>query len=385
MRVLAIETSCDETAVAACDCSGELAAPTFAVLGNAVHSQVAEHRAFGGVVPSLAKREHAKNLPAVLAEALRNCPSRGEQVGVDAATEAAVREILAREDGLADALLALVRATPKPDVDLLAVTVGPGLEPALWVGIGAARALALAWNLPLVGADHMEGHVVAAISGRAAPALPAVALLVSGGHTELALVRGWGDYAVLGETRDDAVGEAYDKVARVLGLPYPGGPEVAKLAAASRANPAAGRADVKLPRPMIGSGDLDFSLSGLKTAVLYAARDHGELDDAFRRSLAAEFEEAVADVLAAKVGIAIEAEAPRALIVGGGVIANGYLRARLGQVAAATGVELLLPPPGLATDNAAMVAAAGYLRFLRVGAEAPETLRASGGRRLTDL
>jgi len=390
VRILAIETSCDETAAAVCECGGALDAPTFEVKSNAVHSQVEAHREFGGVVPSLAKREHAKNLAAVLAEALKNCPTAPTEIrspygsGDRISVNEGIRKILEREGGLADALLDLIAKTPKPAIDLIAVTVGPGLEPALWVGISAARALALAWQVPVVGADHMEGHIAASLAGRASPPLPALALLISGGHTELALVKGWGAYEVLGETRDDAVGEAYDKVARILGLPYPGGPEVAKLAAAARANPPVERDDVKLPRPMIASGDLDFSLSGLKTAVLYAARDFGELTEGFKASLAAEFEEAVADVLAAKVRAAIEAHGPKSLIVGGGVIANGYLRERLAAVAKDVGLELLLPPPGLATDNAAMVAAAGYLRFLRSGPDAPASLIANGSRRLTD-
>lgn len=388
MRILAIETSCDETAASVVDCAGDLSRLQAAAASHVVHSQAALHAEYGGVYPSLAKREHARNMAAAVAEALAPLGGEAAPAQVDAETEAYLRENLGREPGLADALLDLVRRTPRPAIDLIAVTSGPGLEPALWVGIGAAKCLAKAWGLPLVGADHMLGHIAAAQVGRGAPVeFPALCALASGGHTELVWAGSWADMSVIGETRDDAIGEAYDKAARVLGLPYPGGPEISKLAAAARANPPASFANLKLPRPMLNSGDLNFSLSGLKTAVLYAFRDEarkngGAVSDEFRLALAREFEESVADVLAAKVRRAAEERGPKTLVAGGGVFANAYLRGRLEAVAREVGAEPVFTSADLATDNATMVALAGYIRFLAHGPDDPESVRADGSRRL---
>lgn len=388
MRILAIETSCDETAASAVECRGDLAHLGAETLSHVVNSQAALHAQYGGVFPAMAKREHARNLPAVLGAALEPVAGEGDPLAVDAETETYFRETLAREGDLAERLLGLVRSRPKPAIDLIAVTSGPGLEPALWVGVSVAKCLARAWDLPLLGADHMLGHIAAAQIGRAKPIpFPALAALASGGHTELVFAETWDKMTVIGETRDDAIGEAYDKAARVLGLPYPGGPEISKLAAAARAKAERDFPDLKLPRPMIQSGDLDFSLSGLKTAVLYAFRDEarkhgGAVSDEFRSAVAREFEESVGDVLAAKVRRAIEDRAPRALLAGGGVFANAYIRERLAEVARDLGVEAIFTPPELATDNATMVALAGYIRFLASGPDDPESVRADGSRRL---
>lgn len=428
VRILAIETSCDETAASVVDCAGELAHLAAEVRSHVVHSQAALHAEYGGVYPSLAKREHARNLAAVVAEAIDPPPSgtpestnvkihpnlagsfispnsgaekapapaqgtcleqaRGEVGRISGETEKYFQETLEREAGLADALLDLVRKVPNPGVELIAVTSGPGLEPALWVGISAAKCLAKAWDLAVVGADHMLGHIAAAQVGRGeAIPFPALCALASGGHTELVWATAWDRTAVIGETRDDAIGEAYDKAARVLGLPYPGGPEISKLAAAARANPVKDFPDLKLPRPMLNSGDLDFSLSGLKTAVLYAFRDEarkngGAVSDEFRSALAREFEESVADVLVAKVRRAAEDRGPKAVVAGGGVFANAYIRERLEAAARDAGAEPIFTPPALATDNATMVALSGYIRFLSSGPDDPATLRADGSRRL---
>lgn len=388
MRILAIETSCDETAASVVDCTGELAHLGAEVRSHIVHSQAALHAEYGGVFPSLAKREHAKNMAAVVAAALAPLAGQSDPTEVSAETEAHFRATLEREEGLADALLDLVRKVPNPGIELISVTSGPGLEPALWVGISAAKCLAKAWNVPLVGADHMLGHIAAAQVGRGeAIPFPILAALASGGHTELVWATAWDKMEVIGETRDDAIGEAYDKAARVLGLPYPGGPEISKLAAEARANPPKEFADLKLPRPMLNSGDLDFSLSGLKTAVLYAFRDEarkngGQVSNEFRLVLAREFEESVADVLAAKVRRAAEERGPKAVVAGGGVFANAYIRERLAAAARDAGAEPIFTPPELATDNATMVALSGYIRFLASGPDDPDTLRADGSRRL---
>lgn len=388
MRILAIETSCDETAASVVDCTGELAHLKAEVRSHVVNSQAALHAEYGGVFPSLAKREHAKNMAAVVGEATAPLAGKADPAEVDAATEEYFRTTLEREDGLADALVALVRKVPNPGIELISVTSGPGLEPALWVGISAAKCLAKAWGVPLVGADHMLGHIAAAQVGRGeAIPFPLLAALASGGHTELVWATAWDKMEVIGETRDDAIGEAYDKAARVLGLPYPGGPEISKLAAVARANPPKEFADLKLPRPMLNSGDLDFSLSGLKTAVLYAFRDEarkygGAVSNEFRLALAREFEEAVADVLCAKVRRAAEERGPKAVVAGGGVFANTYIRERLAAAATDAGAEPVFTPSELATDNATMVALSGYIRFLSSGPDDPATLRADGSRRL---
>jgi glycoprotease/Kae1 family metallohydrolase len=392
MRILAIETSCDETAASVVDCQGELAHLKAEVLSHVVHSQAELHAEYGGVFPNLAKREHVANIAAVVAKAIEGAVKAearaAEPAEVDVATEAYFRETVSREPGLAESLLDLVRRVPKPDIELVSVTQGPGLEPALWVGIGAAKCLAKAWNVPIVGADHMLGHIAAAQIGRDEPVpFPALAALASGGHTELAWATGWDKLEVIGETRDDAIGEAYDKVARVLGLPYPGGPEVSKLATAERANPSGRFPDLKLPRPMIGSGDLDFSLSGLKTAVLYAVRDQareggGAVSPEFRAAVAREFEEAVADVLVAKVRRACEERGPKAVIAGGGVFANAYIRSRLADAAREAAAEPIFTPTELATDNATMVALSGYICFLAHGPDSADAIRANGSQRL---
>jgi len=341
MKILAIETSCDETAVSIVEANGDLNDPQFRVLSHQVASQIKEHAPFGGVVPSIAKREHLKNLPLVLDQALS-------------------------EAGL----------TPE-SVDAIAVTVGPGLEPALWAGITFAQDLAVKWQKPLIPTNHLEGHVVSPLlEAENKVKLPAVALIISGGHTELVLVKNFGQYERLGGTRDDAVGEAFDKVARLLGLPYPGGPEIGKLAAEAEnldtRCPLGHRVSKwHLPRPMLNSPDLDFSFSGLKTAVRYAIQKHGELSEADKRSLACEFQDAAIEVLLAKTLKALSQTGAQSLIIGGGVVANPRLREVFTQAAKTSNFpacrqawQLLIPNLQLATDNATMIAMAGYFRYL---------------------
>ena len=317
MRVLGLETSCDETGVAVYDTGRGL-------LAHALHSQVAMHAAYGGVVPELASRDHVRRvLP--LARAV-----------------------------LAEAGLALA------DVDGVAYTQGPGLAGALLVGAGVANALGLALHKPVIGVHHLEGHLLSPLLAAPRPDFPFVALLVSGGHTQLFEVTGVGAYRLLGDTQDDAAGEAFDKTAKLLGLPYPGGPALARLATAGR--PLA----VSLPRPMRNSGDLDFSFSGLKTAVLTLVRREqaaGPLSDARKADIAREFEAAVVDVLAAKSLAALDATGQRRLVVAGGVGANLTLRARLAAETARRGAAVFYPPLEFCTDNGAMIALAGALRL----------------------
>jgi N6-L-threonylcarbamoyladenine synthase len=320
VHVLGIETSCDETGVALYDTGRGLVA-------DALHSQVALHAAFGGVVPELASRDHVQRVLPL------------------------TRDVLARA-GLR------VR-----DLDAIAYTKGPGLAGALLVGASIANALGFALGKPVLGIHHLEGHLLSPLLGTPAPAFPFVALLVSGGHTQFFDVRGLGRYALLGDTLDDAAGEAFDKTAKLLGLPYPGGPALAALAA--HGNPDA----IVLPRPMIDSGDLDMSFSGLKTAVALRARDASrgadpsQLASARKADIAAGFQAAVVDVLVAKALQALDVTGMSTLVVAGGVGANQSLRQRLRDALAARGAQVYFPEPRLCTDNGAMIAMAAALRL----------------------
>jgi len=322
MLVLGIETSCDETGVALYDSARGL-------LAHAVYSQVALHAEYGGVVPELASRDHVRRLLPL------------------------VRDVLARGGGTLEAL------------DAVAYTEGPGLAGALLVGASVAEALALALDISAIGIHHLEGHLVSPLLSRDAPRFPFVALLVSGGHTQLMEVHGVGRYALLGETLDDAAGEAFDKTAQLLGLEYPGGPALAKLAERGRA----GR--FTLPRPMLASGDLDFSFSGLKTAVMTQVRGK-VLADQDRADIARAFQDAVVDVLVAKSTAAIEQTGLNQLVVAGGVGANRQLRDTLDKTGERTGFRVVYPEPELCTDNGAMIALAGALRL---GQEKPSARR----------
>ncbi len=399
MRILAIETSCDETAISVVDGKGGLKKPIFKVLAHLVSSQTAIHAPFGGVVPNLAKREHQRNLVPLLVRALEqaklNKPTHLLRQNGGFGMAKKVVKILERERELREVFIAEIPKIKIPKIDAIAVTQGPGLEPALWVGINFAKALGAVWNLPVIPINHMEGHVVSPlVQATAANKLtklvfPALALLVSGGHTEIVLMKNWGKYKVIGQTRDDAVGEAFDKVARILGLPYPGGPALSKLAAtATRLEPqlatptqtasegASGAISVTLPRPMLNSPDFDFSFSGLKTAVLYLTQKLGTLDEKTKAAIAHEFQEAVIEVLATKTFRAVEKFKPRTLLIGGGVIANTALRKHFenhvtefnknsSQKLTRQRLTLLVPDQPLTTDNATMIGAAAYLRLVQ--------------------
>jgi len=319
MPILGIETSCDETGVGLYDpAAGQL-------LAHEVHSQTAMHDAYGGVVPELASRDHVRRLAPL------------------------VRQVLERSG----------RASR--DLKGVGYTEGPGLAGALLVGASFAHGLARALGIPAIGIHHLEGHLLSPLLGKPAPEFPFVALLVSGGHTQLMRVDGVGAYALLGETQDDAAGEAFDKTAKLLGLGYPGGPALSALAERGDAR------RYRLPRPMIGSADLDFSFSGLKTAVVTLARD---VPAAAHADIAAGFVDAVVDVLAAKCVRAMEQSGLTALVVAGGVGANRQLRAALGVRSRDRGFDVYYPAPELCTDNGAMIAFAAALR-LRPGAATP--------------
>jgi len=312
VRVLGIETSCDETAVAVYDSARGLEAHT-------LHSQVELHAPYGGVVPELAARDHLRKLPSLLEKIL------GKRL-------------------------------ERPPVDAVAYTAGPGLIGALLVGAAVGRSLAYAWRVPALGVHHLEAHLLAPLLEPEPPQFPFLALLVSGGHTLLAEIEALGRYRILGQSLDDAAGEAFDKTAKLLGLGLPGGPQLAALALR-------GRPDVfRFPRPLTDRPGLDFSFSGLKTAVVVAIRGR-TLDEQARADVARAFEDAVVDTLAIKCARALAATGAGTLVVAGGVGANQRLRARLQALGAGSGARVVFPRPEFCTDNAAMIALAGCLRL----------------------
>jgi N6-L-threonylcarbamoyladenine synthase len=369
----------------------------FNILGNALSSQAALHAQYGGVFPNLAKREHAKNLVPLLAQVVKT-------EGTTTVDEAALQDLLHREPELLEQLIPFFRTHAKPDIDAITVTHGPGLEPALWVGVNFAKALSLAWNIPIVAVNHMEGHIIlsmmnvsdtnsyssvlqkTSIETRLADfEFPVLALLISGGHTELVLSKEFQKYEIIGQTRDDAAGEAFDKVARLLDLPYPGGPEISRLAAQARKSDEVRPHRIPLPRPMLHEDNFDFSFSGLKTAVRRIVEQHSPLSEEMKLEIAREFEDAVADVLVGKTMRAAEEYGADTIVVGGGVSANARIKEllanRLFNQSAAT--RLLVPPAELATDNAIMIALAGYFHALKKDFADPTTLSAIGNLQLS--
>jgi N6-L-threonylcarbamoyladenine synthase len=364
VKILAIETSCDETAVSILDCTGELPTPSIKVLGNALLSQIHIHKEYGGVYPMLAKREHEKNLPILLEQALSESLGNSEVVGAPAER--------VKTDAISQIELL--------NIDYIAVTAGPGLEPALWAGIVFAEELGQKSGKPVVPVNHMEGHLFSYLfEKREAISLPAIGLLVSGGHTELILVEDFDKFGRLGETRDDAVGEAFDKTARLLGLPYPGGPKISELASISRAR---GNTNISFPSPMLKSDDFDFSYSGLKTAVLYKVREMGELSPEAKEDVARAFEDAAIEPLIYKTRKAVEKFGAKSLIIGGGVAANKYLQDRLRDLSLELSLDLRLPLPELTTDNAVMIGIAAYVRALTSRIEPSTTITARGNLKL---
>jgi N6-L-threonylcarbamoyladenine synthase len=325
---LGIETSCDETSVAVLRDGRE-------ILSNIVYSQAHLHEKYGGVVPEVASRNHIKKLPFAVKEAL-------DQAGLDFS-----------------------------DISLVGATYGPGLVGPLLVGLSYAKAVAYALNKPFVGVNHLEGHIFAHYLENPDAPPPFVALIVSGGHTLLVEVRAYGEYEILGETRDDAAGEAFDKVGKLLGLGYPAGAALDKLA--RQGNPKA----LALPRPMLDSDSLEFSFAGLKTAVVYYLRDHA---DANRADVAASFQEAVVDVLVEKTLRAARQRNIKRVIVVGGVAANSRLRERL---LSQKNLQVFFPKMELCTDNAAMIAACAYFRHTQLGQSDPFDLAPQPGVNLT--
>lgn len=372
MKILSIETSCDETALCLLEASGDISTPKFEVLANSLFSQIDIHKEYGGVFPAVAKREHAKNLVPLMQQLFENQSlQEWQNQNIDWQK---ISEILNREQGLFENLKKYIEddfisKNLRPDFEMIAVTEGPGLAPALWVGINFARAISEIFQIPLMPVNHMEGHIVSVLLEKETPSFPSLALLISGGHTEIIEIDSWGKYKKIGETLDDAVGEAYDKVARMIGLEYPGGPQISRLAQTARDQNLFDEA-IKFPRPMIHSDDLNFSLSGLKTSVLYKIKELGEISEIQKQIIAKEFEQAVIDVLISKTKKAIDKIGSNSLIVGGGVIANKYIRENLAKLAEEKNIPVHFPTTELSTDNATMIAIAGYLKTFR---QTPET------------
>jgi len=364
MRILAIETSCDETGVAVIDASGSIVRPNFRVLANVVASQVEIHKPYGGVVPNLAKREHQKNLVPVLLAALKDAKlyHRTRTIILHSMIVSQLQEIFSHEPELLKQFIAKLPKLMPPEIDAIAVTYGPGLAPALWTGVNFARALATLWDKPLIPVNHLEGHIyINAIRGEKL-CFPALALIVSGGHTELVLMPKVRIYRVIGETLDDAAGEAFDKVAKLMGLGYPGGPALSALA--DKLKMKNEKLKIVLPRPMINSKDFNFSFSGLKTAVLYLLRDQPKLLQSknSKAAVTGEFQNAVVETLVTKTLRAAKEFKVKTVILGGGVAANKLLRAELAKCVAEKlpKANLLLPEISETTDNALMIAAAAF-------------------------
>ena len=355
MRILSIETSCDETAISIVEVGKDR---IVTVLSDEILSQASLHAQYGGVFPAMAKREHARVIAPLLVLSLKQSGMLSTGAAISQEKKARIEKILEREQELGALFLKDIATLERPHIDRIAFTRGPGLEPALWVGINFARALGELWDIPLVPVNHMEGHILSALfdaEKKILPVLeyPILALLISGGHTELVRMDSIGTYTLLGETKDDAVGECFDKVARMLGLPYPGGPEVATLAQGGH------RGVYPLPRPMMHSNTLDFSFSGLKTSVLYLLKKLGTLSEQTKKDIAREFEESVTEVLVSKSKEALSQIGAKGLVIGGGVSANVRIREALKTLCDAEGINFYAPSKGLSTDNAFMIALAG--------------------------
>jgi N6-L-threonylcarbamoyladenine synthase len=334
MRVLGIETSCDETGVAIYDSQQ-------GILAEALYSQIELHKQYGGVVPELASRDHVRKTAPLIKEVMEKAGCRAE------------------------------------DIDGVAYTAGPGLVGALLIGAAIGRSLAWTWGVPAIGVHHMEGHVLAPMLEDPVPTLPFIALLVSGGHTQLVEVDAIGSYKILGESLDDAAGEAFDKTAKLLGLGYPGGPAIERAAKSGRSD------RFKFPRPMVNRPGLDFSFSGLKTHAM-TTRNQCVDDEQTRCDIARAFSDAVIDTLAIKCKRALIQTGVKTLVAAGGVSANSDLRRRLQEMVSDIGAQVFYPRPAFCTDNGAMIAFAGYQR-LQAGLHEPLSFKATPRWNMEDL
>ncbi|MEK7665187.1 MAG: tRNA (adenosine(37)-N6)-threonylcarbamoyltransferase complex transferase subunit TsaD [Patescibacteria group bacterium] len=395
MKILAIETSCDDTGVAVLEIRGNKTL-SFNALSNVVSSQIEVHKKYGGVYPAMAKREHQKNLVPTLRLALRGASllkifssqflfnsAELQRSGSISNKFSNAKKILDREQDVYKKLIPFLQKYEKPNIDLIAVTNGPGIEPCLWVGINFAKALSYFWSIPIIPVNHIESHILVNMLENRDIKFPAIALIVSGGHTQIILMEKIGKYKILGETRDDAAGECFDKCAKILGLGYPGGPIISKLAegldidqnldkyfGGHRKSPEP-QGRLKLPRPMINTKDYDFSFSGLKTAVLYHHKKqvytnyHDRRKSCtlkYKQEMAAEIQQAIIDVLIKKTIKAAKDYKVKTAILGGGVSANQELRKQLKEKIKKElpDTQCLIPNTQLSTDNALMTAITCY-------------------------
>jgi len=423
MNILAIETSCDETAIAVIDTARDERG--FRVLSNIVLSQIPLHAKWGGVVPNIAKREHEKALAPLLLQALDETNKQVSSIKYQVSRAhkknlntlyLILDPLLEKNEELLKQFKEHIAPLQKPKIDIIAVTQGPGLEPALWVGVNFARALSALWNIPLIGINHMEGHIASALLKQSRKisnfqktiskqipkskskisknnatsyklisiSYPAIALLVSGGHTELVLIKKPLKYEIIGETRDDAAGEAFDKVARLLDLPYPGGPSISAEAEQSEVGlpkiVGSPTSDcLFLPRPMMHTKDFDFSFSGLKTAALYLVRDLKKQRKSIKKlrpAICKEFQDAVVEVLVAKTMRAVTQYKAKTVLLGGGVAANTHLQKKLGEAIKINSLDTLyfIPDARLTGDNALMIAVAAIARAKQAKKTAWKTL-----------
>ncbi len=374
MRILSIETSCDETSMSLVDFT-EKDSTKILIHSHFTASQAMLHAEYGGVFPAVAKREHVKSITPLLIALLDESKSSIDSAEWRPApnwNKDKINEILNRDPELAEDLNRFLASATFPQIDAIAVTSGPGLEIALWVGITFAKALGYILDIPVIGVNHMMGHLVSSLIQDSSlrteidfANIPdnSLSLLISGGHTELININN-GKYELLGETVDDAIGEAYDKVARLMGLLYPGGPRIAKLAKEAREK---GITPVDLPRPMINSNDYNFSYSGLKTAVMYHLRKNKLETEEDNLAMALGFENAATEVIVKKVKNALIETGKTDLLLGGGVAANEYLNGELVRITSGLGVKTHSPIMALTGDNALMIALAGYIKIKENG------------------
>ncbi len=401
MKILAIETSCDDTGIAILEINKD---KNFKILSNIISSQIKIHQKYGGVFPAMAKREHQKNLIPVLEKSLKESGLLKTLKSKNKINLEKIKDILEREPELEKKLIKFLEKydlsrdkAGKPDIDFIAVTNGPGLEPCLWVGVNLARALSYFWDIPIIPTNHIESHILVNYLNNKEIKFPAIALIVSGGHTQIILVKKIGDYKILGETRDDAAGECFDKSAKILGLPYPGGPEISKLAekgeiASETRSRIAIRERVsdklpRLPRPMINTKDYDFSFSGLKTAILYHHQKQKksiQKNKQYIADMSAEIQQAIIDVLIKKTIQSSKDFNAKTIILGGGVSANHELKTQLlikiHQEIPNT--EFLFPEIDHSTDNGLMTAITGYFHNKKTASW--KSLKADANLRISD-
>jgi len=358
MRILAIETSCDDTGIAVLEEKNS----KFKVLSNVVSSQIKIHQPYGGVFPMIATREHQKNLAQVLIKSLKEAKLLKEKKEINKIEDKKIEEILKKEPKLYKFTKKLLETYEKPKVDYIAVTYGPGLEPCLWAGVNFARALSYYWRIPIIPINHIEAHILVNFLKNKKIEFPALSLIVSGGHTQLIFIKDIGKYKIIGETRDDAAGECFDKAAKILGLEYPGGPQIARFAEQWKSQKdklltTNHQLQTKLPRPMMHTKDYDFSFSGLKTAVLYETKDK-KLTKDYIANVCFEVQQSIIDVLIKKTLQAAKDYKVKTVILGGGVSASSELRSQFKIKNQKSKIKIIYPEKSLSTDNGLMIAVA---------------------------